>query len=161
MSEWWSTTQLACRNPSICLTPLPTLRGNPLQPFPQIHDGHWINLDADILGEETRQSLQKPPFEIAVNVLKCSNHQGNTCDETYRSLRMAVYESRHVVELGPAKKQHVAAGGEKGIDATKQVRNLRSWLFRNGRSNCQAKETGRRRSAFAKVSQQLLNCRIQ
>ena len=33
---------------------------------------------------------------------------------------MAIYESGHVVELESTKKQHVAASGEKRIDATKQ-----------------------------------------
>ena len=58
-------------------------------------------------------------FEIAVNVFKGSNHQGKTCNETHRRLRMPVYESRHMVELGSTEKQYVAAGGEKRIDATK------------------------------------------
>jgi len=43
---------------------------------------------------------------------------------------MAVYESCHVVELGLAKKQHVAASGQKPIDATKQVGNFRSGFLR-------------------------------
>src|ERR1700692_3356590 len=105
MSERWGATQLACRNPSICLTPLPTASGRTLQPFPQIRDGHRINVDANILDEEACESLQKSAFEIAVNVFKRSNHQGKTCDEAYRRLRMAVYESCHVVALGFAKKQ--------------------------------------------------------
>ena len=48
---------------------------------------------------------------------------------------MAVYESGHVVELGFTKKQHVAASGEKRIDATKQVGNFRSWFVQRERSN--------------------------
>jgi hypothetical protein len=43
------------------------------------------------------ESLQKSAFEIAVNVFKRSNHQGKTCGEAYWRLRMAVYESCHVV----------------------------------------------------------------
>ncbi len=58
MSERRCTTQLAGRNPSIRLSPLPAGNGNTLQPFPQIRGGHRINVDADILGEETRQGLQ-------------------------------------------------------------------------------------------------------
>ena len=135
MSERWRATQLACRNPSIRLTPLPTGNGSTLQPFPQIRGGHRINVDANILGEETCESLQKSAFEIAVNVFKRSNHQGKTCDEAHRRLRMAVYESGHVVELGFTKKQHVAASGEKRIDATKQVGNFRGWFVRRERSN--------------------------
>jgi hypothetical protein len=36
MSERWRAAQLACRNPSIRLTPLPTGNGGTLQPFLQI-----------------------------------------------------------------------------------------------------------------------------
>src|SRR6267154_4947635 len=119
MSKRRRRTQLAGRNPSIRLTPLPTGNGNTLQPFPQIRGGHGINVNADILGEETRQGLQTSAFKIAVNVFRRSNHQGKTCDEAYRRARVAVYESCHVVELGLTKKQHVAAGGEKRLDAKK------------------------------------------
>jgi hypothetical protein len=38
MSERWRATQLACRNPSIRLAPLPTVSGSTLQPFPQIRE---------------------------------------------------------------------------------------------------------------------------
>jgi len=41
MSERWRAT-LACRNPSIRRTPLPTVSGSTLQPFPQIRDGHRV-----------------------------------------------------------------------------------------------------------------------
>src|ERR1700750_1863262 len=111
MSERWRATQLACRNPSISLTPLPTVSGSTLQPFLQIRDSHRVNVDANILCEETREGLEKTALEIAVNVFKCSNHQGKTDGEAYRCLRMAVYESCHVVELGFTKKQHIAADG--------------------------------------------------
>src|SRR5260370_4800950 len=121
MSERWRATQLACRNPSIGLTPLPTVNGSTLQPFPQIRSGHRINIDANILGEEPCEGLQKFAFEIAVNVFKRSNHQGKTSDEAYRRLRMAVYESCHVVELGFTNKPHVAPSGEKRIGGTQQV----------------------------------------
>src|SRR6476661_6917468 len=73
--------------------------------LPQICGGHRINVDADILGEETRQGLQTSTFEIAVRVFRRSDHQGKTDDETYGRLRMAVYQSCHVVELGLTKKQ--------------------------------------------------------
>src|SRR6266481_4728322 len=112
MSERRRATQLAGRNPSIRLTPLPTGNGNTLEPFPQIRSGHRINVDADILGEKTRKGLQTSAFEIVVNVFRCSNHQGKTCDEAHGRARMAVYESCHVVELGLTKKQHIAAGGD-------------------------------------------------
>src|SRR6202035_3747526 len=39
MSERWRATQLACRNPAVRLTPLPTVNGSTLQPFSQIRDG--------------------------------------------------------------------------------------------------------------------------
>src|ERR1700692_3669432 len=135
MSERWGATQLASQNPSIRLTPLPTVSGSTLQPFPQIRDGHRINVDANILGEETCEGLQKFAFEIAVNVFKRSNHQGKTSDEAYRRLGMAVYESGHVVELGFTKKRHASSSGEKRIDATKQVGNFRGWFVRRERSN--------------------------
>src|ERR1700675_4035296 len=106
MSERRRATQLAGRNPSIRLTPLPTGNGNTLQPFAQIRGGHGINVNADILGEETREGLQTSAFEIAVNVFKGSNDQGKTRDEAHRCLRMAVYKTCHVEELGLTKKQH-------------------------------------------------------
>src|ERR1700680_310500 len=161
MSERWGAAQLACRNPSIRLTPLPTVSGSTLQPFSQIRDGHRINVDANILGEETCESLQKSAFEIAVNLFKRSNQQGKTCDEAYWRLRMAVYESCHVVQLWFTKEQHVAASGEKRIDATKQVGNFRGWFVRRDRSKGQAKKTSGRRFCFAQVPLKLLNCRSQ
>src|SRR5438445_9165011 len=145
MSERRRVTELAGRNPSIGLTPLPTGTGNTLQPFPQIRGGHRINVDADILGEETRQSLQTSTFKIAVRVFRCSDHQRKTDDETYGRLRMAVYQSCHVEELGLAKKQHVAASGEKRIDATKQVRNFGGWVVWRERSNRHANKASERR----------------
>src|SRR6266849_126027 len=138
MSERRRVTELAGRNPSIRLSPLTTGAGSTLQPFPQIRGGHRINVDADILGEKTRKGLQTSALEIVVSVFRRSNHQGKTGDEADRSLRMPVYESRHVVELGFTKKQHVAASGEQRIDATKQVENFRSRFVRRERSNCQA-----------------------
>src|SRR6266403_915050 len=133
MSERPRATQLAGRNPSIRLTPVPTGNGNTRQPFPQIRGSHWINVDADILGEETRECLQAAAFKIAVSIFRRPNHQGKTRDEAHRRVRMAVYESCHVVELGLTKKQHVAASGEKCIDATKQVGNFRGWVVRRER----------------------------
>src|SRR3984893_8040594 len=135
MSERWRATQLACRNPSIGLTPLPTVNGSNLQPFPQIRDFHRLNVDPDTMGAQPSDGLQNSAFEIAVNVFKRSNHEGKTSDDAYRRLRMAVYESCHVVELGFTKKQHVAASGEKRFDAAKQVGNFRSWFVRRERSN--------------------------
>src|ERR1700733_2116460 len=135
MSERWGATQLTRRNPSIGLTPLPTVSGTTLQPFPQIRGGHRINVDANILGEETCKGLQESAFEIAVNIFKRSNHQGKTCDEAHRRLRMAVYESCHVVKLRFTKKQDVAAYAEKRINATKQVGGFRGWFVWSERSN--------------------------
>src|SRR5271169_1159944 len=135
MSERWRATQLAYCNPSVRLAPLPTCDGSTLQPFPQIRSDHRINVDANILGEETCEGLQKSAFEIAVNIFKRTNHQGKTCDEAHRRLRMAVYESCHVVELGFTKKKHIAANGAKRIDTTKQVGNFRRWFVRRERSN--------------------------
>src|SRR6476620_4137325 len=121
MSGRRRATQLACRNPSVRLTPLPTASGSTLQPFLQVPGGHGIKIDANILGEETCEGFQKAAFEIAVNIFKRSNHQGKTSDNAYGGLRMAVYESCHVVELWFAKEQHVAASGEKRFDATTQL----------------------------------------
>src|SRR6266550_2075707 len=145
MSERWRVTQLARGNPSIRLTPLPTGTGITLQPFPQIGNGHRINVDADILGEKTCECFQTSTFEIAVSVFRRSNHQGKSGDEAHRRLSMPVYESCHVVELDLAEKQYVAVSGEKRIDATKQVGNFRRWFVRRERSNCQAKKTSGRR----------------
>src|SRR5258708_36108838 len=103
MSWRRGAAEMGGRNPPIRLPPLPTGNGNTLQPFPQIRGGHRINIDADILSEETREGLQTSAFKIAVNVFGRSNHQGKTRDEAHRSARMAVYESCHVVELGLTK----------------------------------------------------------
>src|SRR5580698_2983697 len=113
MSERWRATQLACRNPSIGLTPLPTINGSALQPLPQVRDGHRINVDANILGKETSKGLQKFAFEIGVDVFKRSNHHGKTADEADWLLCVAVDESSHRVELGFTKKQHITASGEQ------------------------------------------------
>src|SRR5258705_10353240 len=88
MSERRRVTQLAGRNPSICLSPLPTGTRSTLQPFPQVRGGHRINVDADILGEKTRKGLQASAFEIVVKVFRGSDHQGKTWSEGERSLRM-------------------------------------------------------------------------
>ena len=74
---------------------------------------------------------------------------------------MAVYKSCHVVELDFAKKQHVAACGEKRINAAKQVGNFRGWFVLRERSNCQAKKTSRHRVRFAQFLPKLLNSRSQ
>src|SRR2546430_17368454 len=159
MSERRRTTQLAGRSPSIRLSPFPAGNGNTLQPFPQNRGGHRINVDADILGEETRQGLQTSTFKVAVRVFRRSDHQRKTDDKTYGRLRMAVYQSCHVEELGLAKKKHVAASGEKRIDATQQAGNFRRWLGRRERSKCQAKKTNRDRGCFAQVLFKLLTTR--
>src|SRR2546429_2162297 len=88
MSERRRTTQLAGRNPSICLSPFPAGNGNTLQPFPQIRGGHRINVDADILGEETRQGLQTSTFKIGN-----SGCQQNTPAPTPTSLRTKQYST--------------------------------------------------------------------
>src|SRR5437868_9002758 len=157
MSEGRRVTELGSRNPSIGLTPLPTSTGSTLQPLPQIRGGNRINVDADILGEKTREGLQTSAFEIAVSVFRRSNHQGKTGDEAHRRLGMPVHKSCHVVELDLAKKQHVAASGEKRINATKQVGNFRRWFVRRERSNCQAIKTSGRRFRFAKLLLKLMN----
>src|SRR6266496_4402452 len=84
MSERRRATQLAGRNPSIRLSPLPTGAGSTLSPFPQIRGGHRINVDADILGEETRERLQASAFKTPVSVFRRSNHKGKTGDEAHR-----------------------------------------------------------------------------
>src|SRR5258707_13626046 len=99
MPESRGMMELAGRNPSIRLTPLPTGTRSTLQPFPQVRGGHRINVDADILGEKTRKGLQASAFGIVVNVFRGSNPQGKTCDEAQRSLRMAGYEEPYVVEV--------------------------------------------------------------
>src|SRR5579862_6061457 len=157
MSERRRVTQLAGGNPSIRLTPLPTCTGITLQPFPQIRSRHRINVDADILGKKTRERLQASAFEIAVSAFRCSNHQGKTRDEAHRRLGMPVYKSCHMVELELAKKKHVAAGGEKRIDATKQVGDFRHWLVRREGSNCQAKKTNGDGVCLAKFLLKLMN----
>src|SRR5258705_10332507 len=161
MSERRRATQLAGRTPATQLPPLPTRSGCTVQPFPQVRRGHRINVDADILGEETREGLQTSAFEMAIDVFKRSNHKGKTCDKPHRRLRMAIYESGHVVELGSTKKQHVPASGEKRIDATKQFENFRGRFVRREWSNCQAKKTNGRRHRFAKVLPKFLNTRSQ
>src|SRR5260370_42642896 len=135
MSERRRAWKLAGGNPSIRLTPLPAGNGNTRQPFPQIRGGHRINVDADILSEETREGLQTSSFEIAINVFKRSNHKRKTCDESHRRVRMAVYESWHVVELGLTKKQYVAASSENCIESEQQHRNLPGSFVLNEPSN--------------------------
>ena len=148
MPERRRTTQLAGRNPSIRLTPLPTGDGNTLQPFPEIRCGHGINVNADVLSEEAREGLETAASEIAVRVFKRSNDQGKADNEAHRRLRMAVYESGHVVKLGLAKKQHVAASGEKSVNAAKQSRDVWRRFVGRGRCSREAEKTSGRRVGF-------------
>src|SRR5580704_6232270 len=161
MSERRRVTELAGRNPSIRLSPVPAGTGSILQPFSQIRGGHRINVDADILGEKTREGLQASAFQVLVSIFRRSNHEGKTHHEAHRRPRMPVYECCHLVELGLAKKQHVAASGEKRINATKQVGDLRSRFVRHEWSNGQAKKTGNSPFRFAKFLPKLLNSRSQ
>src|SRR5262249_36678780 len=91
MSKRRRATQLACGNPTIGLTPLPTGSGTALQPFLQITGGHWINIDADILSKETREGLQTSAFKIVVNIFKRSNCQRETHGEAHRRPCVAVH----------------------------------------------------------------------
>src|SRR5580700_3433076 len=122
--------ELGGRNPSVSFTPFPTGGGSSVEPFAEIRGGHGISVDADVLGEEAREGLQTVAFEIAVRVFKRANDQGKADDEAHRRRCIAVDEGGHMVELALAKKQHVPASGEKGVDATKQVGDLWSRLVR-------------------------------
>ena len=161
VSERRRATQLRRRNHSIRLAPFPTGSRNTLQPFAQLCSRHRIGVDANILREESRKRFEEPPFEIAVNILKRSNGQGKSGDETHRRLRVAVHESCHIVERALAKKQHVAAGSEKSIDTTKQIGNLRHRFAGQDRSRRQAKKSGGRCLGFAQLFPKLLDTRSQ
>src|SRR4029077_17822407 len=157
VSQRRCATELGGGNPSIDLTPFPTGRGSNAEPFPQIRGGHRISVNTDVLREETTEGLQTAAFEIAVKIFKCSNEQGKTYDESHRRFGMAVDESGHVVELALAKKEHVTACGEKGLDATQQPGDVRRRLVADKRRNSQAEKTGGRRVPFAHLIPKLLN----
>src|SRR5580700_3035421 len=161
MSKRRRAPHLGGRNHSIRLTPFPTARRKTLQSFPQLRRAHRINVDAHVLCEKTCKCLQKPAFEIAVNALKRLNHQGKTNDEAHRRLRVAVYQSLHIVELALAKKQHIAASSEKSIDTTKQIGDLRHRFVPRERSSRQAKKASRCRFCFTQLLLKLLNSRAQ
>jgi hypothetical protein len=127
-------------NQPICFTPFPTAERETFQSFSQLRRGHRIGVDAHVLREKTCKRLQKRAFEIAVNAFERSNDQRESCDEAYGRLRVAVYASRHVIELALAKKQHIAACSEKSVDTTEQVRDLRSRFGQSERSDRQAKK---------------------
>jgi hypothetical protein len=145
------------RNPSGRFTPFPTGGGSGVEPFGQIRRGHGMSVDADVLGKEPREGPQTVAFETPVRVFKRANDQGKADDEAHRRRCIAVDEGGHMIELALAKKQHVAASGEKGFDAAKQVRDLRSRFVRRELSSCQAKEASGRRVRFAQFIPNLLN----
>src|SRR5271156_5672258 len=107
------------------------------------------------------KGLQKPSFEIAVTMFNHSDHQGKTHDEAHRRLRIAVYESLHIVEFDLAKKQHIAASSEKSIDTTKQIGDFRHGIVRRERSGRKAKKASGRDLFFAQLLLKLLNSRSQ
>ena len=149
VSERRRVTELRGRNRSGRFSPFPTGDGSGVERFAQIRGGHRISVNADVLGEEAREGPQTVAFETPVRVFKRANDQGKPDDETHRRCCVAVDESGHMIELALAKKQHVAATGEKGVDAAKQVRDVWCRLVRRDRSSCQAKEANRRRLYFA------------
>src|ERR1700735_2650271 len=127
----------------------------------QLGRGHRISVDAHVLREKMCDRFQKGPFEIAVNTLNRTNDQRETCDEADRSLRITVYQSRHMFKLALTKKEYIPAGGQKSLHTAKQVRDLRSRIVRRERSNCHAKKAGRRRICFAQLLPKLLDPRSQ
>src|SRR5229473_1501914 len=137
MSKRRRATQLACRNPSIRLSPLPAGSGSTVEPFPQICGGHRINVDADILGEETCEGLQTSAFQTAVNVFKRSNHQGKTCDEAHRRLRVSVYGRARVDEKAARRRQR--RGAHRCDEAS---REFPGWSGLNGATVRQKKPAG-------------------
>src|SRR5580658_8521909 len=161
MSERRRAMELVGRNQSGRFTPFPTGGRSSIEPFVQIRGGHGISVDADVLGEEAREGPQTVAFETPIRVFKRANDQGKADDEAHRRCRIAVDERRHMIELALAKKQHVAASGEKSVDAAKQVRDLRSQFVRPERSSCQAKEASGRRVRFAQFTPNLLNAGSQ
>ena len=118
MSERRRATQLACGNPPIRLTPLPTGSGSTLQPFPQIRGGHRINVDADILSEESARGSPDVCLRDCCKRLQTLESPGKDLRRRAQARAYSGHESCHVVEFALTKKQHVAAGGEKRIDAT-------------------------------------------
>src|SRR5271169_6570976 len=161
MSERRRVTQLGGRNHSVRLTPFPTASRKVLQSCPELRRAHWISVDAHVLCEETRKGFQKSSFEVAVNVGKCSNRQGKSCDEAHRRLRIAVYQSCHIVQLGLSKKQHIAASSKQSSDAARQVGDHRHRFARRERSSRQTKKSSRRQLCFAQFLPQLLDSRGQ
>src|SRR5450755_2076407 len=161
VSERWRATQLGGRYPSGRFAPFPTRGGSSAEPFAQILGGHGISVDADVLGEEARKGPQTVAFETPIRVFKRANDQGKADDEAHRRCGIAVDEGGHMIELALAKKQHVAASGEKGVDAAKQVRDLRSRFVRRERGSCQAIEASRRGVRLTQFIPILLNTRSQ
>src|SRR6202051_1324006 len=62
-----------------------------------------------------------------------------------------------MVELAQPKKQHVAASGEKGVDAAKQAGDVRRRFVGRGRSSREAEKASGRRLCFAQLVAKLLN----
>jgi hypothetical protein len=66
-----------------------------------------------------------------------------------------------MVELALAKKQYVAASGEKGLDAAKQAGDVRRRFVGRERSSREAEKASGRRLCFAQVIAKLLNAGSQ
>src|SRR5271170_5419417 len=160
-SERRRVVHLVGSNHSVRLAPFPTAGRKILQFFAQLCGAHRISVDAHVLCEQTCERLQKPSFEISVNALQRLNHQGKTNGEAHRRLSVAADESLHVVELALAKKQHISACGEKSIDTTKQIGDLRRRIVRHERSSRKAKKASGRDLGFAQLLLKLLNSRGQ
>src|SRR5260370_2739458 len=94
---------------------------------------------------------------MAVRIFKRANDQGKADDEAHRRRGIPVDEIRHMVELALAKKQDVAASGEKGVDATKQAGDVWRQFVGRGRSSREAEKSSGRRVRFAQLSPKLLN----
>ena len=84
VSERRRATKLGGRNPSGRFTLFPTGGGSGVEPFAQTRGGHGISVDADVLGEEARESPQTISLETPVRVFKRANDQGKGDDEAHR-----------------------------------------------------------------------------
>src|SRR4029077_17678261 len=86
-----------------------------------------------------------------------SNDQGKADSEAHGRLGIAVDKSGHMIELLLTKQEHVAARGEKSVNAAKQAGDVWGRFAGRRRSSREAEKTSGRRVGFTQFIPNLLN----
>src|SRR6202007_62147 len=77
-------TQLSGGDPAVCFAPFQTTGRKTFDRFLQVQPSHRIGVDAHVLREETRQTLETSAVQIEVGIRKGSDQKRTTSDEEHR-----------------------------------------------------------------------------